>query len=284
MTLPVIRHHTGLESGGGATRVARLLAEGLVGIGHGTDLTFELAETGGTVTRPEDFGATLASETIPHLHCSGDWPALLGSLSEGRKTVITLHDCELFTGGCPHPLGCAALNNGCAPSCERDFPDADALKKEKYRLVHRLDTSLVSPSRWLARLAKSHLHLPVTIIPNGIPWPEHPPRRGEARQQLGINPSARVALFVAHGGEEAVYKHGGQWRGLWDKIKSRLPEALCFAVGGQTSEQEGDFIQWPYVERERLTLLMAAADVLLYPTRRTTIPWWCWRPWPKGCL
>ena len=31
-------------------------------------------------------------------------------------------------------------------------------------------------------------------------------------------------------------------------------------------EQEADFIRWPYVERERLALLMAAADVLLYPT------------------
>ena len=119
----------------------------------------------------------------------------------------------------------------------------------------------------MARLAKVHLHLPVTVIPNGVPWPEQPPRREEARQELGISPAARVALFVAHGGEEADYKFGDRWRTIWDSIKERLPEALCFAVGGQEAGREGDFIRWPYVDRERLARLMAAADVLLYPTR-----------------
>ena len=261
-----IRHHTGLESSGGATRVARLLVDAMTGPDLDATLSFEVAEEGGAVTPPGAFGASLPPDAIPHLHCSGDWPALLGSLPEGRRAVITLHDCELFTGGCTYPLDCDELDSGCALPCDRKYADADAVKKEKYRLIHRLDATLVSPSRWLARLAKTHLHLPVTIIPNGVPWPDHPPRREEARKRLGIAPTARVALFAAHGGEEAGYKLGKGWHGIWSQIRKQVPGALCFAVGGQTLEQEADFIRWPYVERERLALLMAAADVLLYPT------------------
>ena len=272
MTLPPIRHHTGLESSGGATRVARLLAEAQTRAGQDATLSFEVTEDGGAGTPPEAFAAALPPGAVPHLHCTGDWPTLLGSLPEGRRTVITLHDCELFTGGCVHPLGCDRLDSGCTPSCDRNFSDADALKKEKYRLVHRLDAALVSPSRWLARLAKSHLHLPVTIIPNGIPWPGQPPRKKEARQELGISPTARVAMFVAHGGEEAAYKFGTGWHRIWESIKERLPGALCFAVGGQEAGQDGDFIRWPYVERERLARLMAAADVLLYPVKADNHP------------
>jgi len=260
------RHHTGLETRGGATRVARLLVEGLAATGHDAALSFEAAESGGTPTAPADFGPALPPEAIPHLHCSGDWPALLGSLPEARKTVVTLHDCELFTGGCPYPLDCTILQGDCESGCNRNFPDAAALKKRKYRLLHRLDPTVVAPSRWLARLAKIHLHLPVTIIPNGVPWPEQPPRRDEARQQLGINPAARVVLFTAHGGEEAAYKDGGNWRAIWQRIRARVPGALCFMVGGQTAAREDDIVIWPYVERTRLAQLMAAADLLLYPT------------------
>ena len=267
MVQSVSRHHTGLECSGGATRVARLLTHGLAGAGHDAVLSFEAPECGGTPTAPADFGPGLPPGAIPHLHCTGDWPALLGALPEAQKTVVTLHDCELFTGGCPYPLDCASLQDGCDAACPRNFPDADALKKLKYRLLHRLDPTLAAPSRWLARLAKIHLHLPVTVIPNGIPWPEQPPRRDEARQQLGINTAARVVLFVAHGGEQAEYKSGSQWRALWQAIRARVPGVLCFLVGGQTAAREDDLVIWPYVERERLSQLMAAADLLLHPSR-----------------
>jgi len=50
-------------------------------------------------------------------------------------------------------------------------------------------------------------------------------------------------------------------------LKAHVPELVCFAVGGDREERVGDLIVWPYVEREKLSLLMAASDVLLYPTR-----------------
>ena len=266
--LPPIYHHTGLETSGGATRVARLVMDGLARAGVEVNLSFELAEKAdGAAILPDDFGRYLPREAIGHVHCSGNWPALLGNIRSRNKVVITLHDCELFTGGCPYPLGCAGVDADCADPCPRVFPEASVLRKAKSDQVRRLEPALAAPSRWLARLAKAHLFRPVTVIPNGIPWPERVPSKLEARQRLGINPAARVALFAAHGGMNAAYKSGDAWQDIWVALKAHVPELACFAVGGDHEERIGDLILWPYVEREKLSLLMAASDALLYPTR-----------------
>jgi len=263
-----VYHHTGLESSGGATRVARLLIEGLSTQEVETNLSFELGE-GPDIAAilPEDFGRYLPTDALPHVHCTGNWPSLLGSLPSKRKTVITLHDCEIFTGGCPYPLGCQAIDADCVNPCPRKFPDSEELRKLKHQLLDRIDPVLVAPSRWLARLAKKHLFRSVTVIPNGIPWPDRPGRKLVARTKLGINPASRVAIFAAHGGMGAAYKSGQEWKAIWEMIKQQVPEAVCFAVGGDTAGRDGDLVIWPYVKREQLALLMTAADVLLYPTR-----------------
>nr|WP_231117095.1 glycosyltransferase [Pseudodesulfovibrio alkaliphilus] len=273
---PATVHHTGLEWTGGATRVARLLASGMAETGAGVRLTCEVAEPGphgeaasvlsATMVAPCGFGPQLAAGETAHIHCTGDWPGLLNAIPEGARAVITLHDCELFTGGCPYPLDCPALDRECADPCPRKFPHSRRVRQVKRLSLRRLGPTLVAPSRWLARLAGEHLGLPVAVIPNGIPWPARSMSRREARVRLGILPAARVAVFAAHGGLGAAYKAGSAWRSLWQGIKARVPQALCFAVGGDSESRDGDLVIWPYVERERLALLMAAADVLLYPT------------------
>ena len=268
MKIPSVYHHTGLEHSGGATRVARLLMEDLVQLKIETNLSFELAEDAdGTAILPEDFGRYIPKDAVAHIHCTGNWVALLGSVRKRQKTVITLHDCELFTGGCPYPLDCPDLEAGCLGPCPRNFPDSAEVRRHKLEQIRRLQPVLVAPSRWLGRLAKAHLHQTVNIIPNGIPWPERPVPKPEARRELGIHPSARVALFVAHGGMNAAYKSGDVWLDMWESLKARIPELVCFAVGGDREERQGDFLVWPYVDRNKLSKLMAAADVLLYPTR-----------------
>ncbi len=89
-------------------------------------------------------------------------------------------------------------------------------------------------------------------------------RRGDSSVSIR---QPRSFLFVAHGGTGAAYKSGNAWRHIWAAIKAKVPEALCFAVGGDNAGRDGDLMIWPYVERDRLELLMAAADVLLYPTK-----------------
>ncbi|WP_316899293.1 glycosyltransferase [Pseudodesulfovibrio indicus] len=268
MQFPPVIHHTGLETSGGATRVARLLIAGLKRQRVESSLSFELSEKAdGAAIAPEEFGRRLPEGGLAHIHCTGDWPALLSSIPTGTRTFITLHDCELFTGGCPYPLDCPNLDRGCADPCPRNFPDSEALRKAKLAEVIRLNPVLAAPSRWLARLAKIHLLRPVRIIPNGIPWPPSVRSKNAARKQLGINPAARVILFAAHGGMNAAYKSGDAWQDIWQRLKAKLPDLLCFAVGGDREERKDDLVLWPYVDRNKLSQLMAAADVLLYPTK-----------------
>jgi glycosyltransferase involved in cell wall biosynthesis len=268
MPLPPVYHHTGLETSGGATRVARLLLDGLARYEVDAGLSFELAEKADAMAiQPEEFGPRLPEGAIAHVHCTGDWPALLGSIPTGAKVVVTLHDCELFTGGCPYPLDCPVTPDGCAKPCPRNFPDAEEVRKRKLEEIKRLDPVLAAPSRWLARLAKTHLFRSVKIVPNGIPWPSDLRPRAEARKRLGIHPAARVALFAAHGGMNAAYKSGDAWQDIWERLKKALPDLVCFAVGGDREERRDDFILWPYVDRDKLALLMDASDALLYPTR-----------------
>lgn len=263
-----VYHHTGLESSGGASRVAQLILAGLQRLEIETNLSFELAEKAdATAILPDDFGRYLPEKALAHVHCTGNWPALLHSIPARNRVIITMHDCELFTGGCPYPLGCSHVDANCKEPCPRVFPDSAELRKAKAEQINRLQPTLVAPSRWLAKLAKAHLHQPVTIIPNGIPWPERPEPKVEARRQLGIQPSARVALFAAHGGMDAAYKSGDAWQDIWVALKAHVPELVCFAVGGDKEERRDDLILWPYVDRKKLSRLMTAADVLLYPTK-----------------
>lgn len=263
-----VLHHTGLEQSGGATRVARLLVEGLTRRDIQAELCFEHAENSGSKpVAPELLGPRLGEGVLAHIHCTGDWIGLLSGLKPSHKTFFTLHDCELFTGGCPYPLHCAELDSACGDPCPRGFGSSFAVRKQKHQLLDRLDPVLVAPSRWLARLAKSHLFRAVHVIPNGIPWPDAAPSKRAARAELGIHPAAKVVLFAAHGGTGAAYKSGETWRDIWHGIKQRVPDAICFAVGGDTAAQEGDLFLWPYVDRAKLALLMTAADILLYPTR-----------------
>ncbi len=266
-----VHHHTALQLRGGAVRVARLLLRGLADAGATCSASFEFSETSDAwpVTPPDQLGS-LVGNSIPgnalvHVHGSGDWVRLLSSLH--HRPIITLHDCDLFTGGCAYPLNCDHFSNNCEEPCPRDYPQCAGYREAKQLLVDKLTPTLVSPSAWLAGLAREAMpgHN-VHVIPNGIPWPENPPDKNEARKAIGIHPAARVAMFAAHGGDKAAYKAGGRWRDLWDDLCKRIPNLVGFAVGGDTAFTHNTLHFWPYVERKRMSALLAAADVLLYPS------------------
>lgn len=267
-----VRQHTALQSRGGAARVARLLHEFLPGQGVESSLSFETAEEPGAVEIPAGrAGQNLEPGTILHLHSTLDWPGLLAALPavprRDRPLVLTLHDAGLLTGGCPYPLECPGAVEGCAEPCPRGFPEVARRRAFQLERLRALRPVLVAPSGWMARLVRAALPgASPRLVPNDVPWPAARPSQAAARKALGIAPKARVLVFAAHGGTAAAYKSGPRWLEYWRGIKARVPAALGFAVGGAGSRREGDLVVWPYVDRERLGLLLAAADLLFHPT------------------
>jgi glycosyltransferase involved in cell wall biosynthesis len=282
----VILHHATLPHRGGAVRVARLLMAAQAAAGLSPRASFEVPENApedapdadpGSQISPQLLGqawAALPPDSFLHLHTSSHWPDLLSGVlphAPGRRLLLTLHDATPLTGGCAYPMNCP-LFPACADPCPRDFAQARSRQAELLGLLKALAPALVAPSAWLAGLAKTLLPgLSVRVIPNGIPWPPRQtlPSRAQARAALGIAPRARVALFAAHGGHRAAYKSGPRWPEYWEAASSGIPDALAYAVGGDefaSLAPGGNLSVWPYVDRSRLTLLMRAADCLLYPT------------------
>ncbi|WP_319763454.1 glycosyltransferase [Maridesulfovibrio sp.] len=266
LTRPVI-HHTALGKSGGATRVALMLHHGLKSEGHDSRHSFEASENpGDDLIDPEKSARSVPEGSIVHLHSSADPARFLRALPANVKTVITLHDFQMVSGGCVHPLDCRSFTFGCR-ECPRAFPNSENVHGERVAAIMDSKAVLVSPSGWLGRMARQAVpEAKVKIIPNGVNWPDQPVDKNEIRRELGIHPVSKVMLFVAHGGMEAAYKSGPQWKDYWKTIKSTVPEALCFAIGGRENSREGDFISIPYVDNPTLNKFLAAADVLAYPT------------------
>lgn len=96
------------------------------------------------------------------------------------KVIWTLHDCWAFTGRCPHfdMLGCEKWKTGCSncPYPPEFYPVSNRdesgmmwrIKKASFTGVK--DMTLVTPSEWLAGLARESFlkEYPVITINNGI--------------------------------------------------------------------------------------------------------------------
>ncbi|WP_421903854.1 glycosyltransferase [Maridesulfovibrio sp.] len=260
-------HHTILKKSGGAAKVALLLHQGLIDGGDDSAHSFETSETvEEDLLAPEAAAQAIPENSIVHLHTSKDPTNFLRALPDSCKTVITLHDTQMITGGCASPIDCPEFEHKCR-TCPRNFPNSEQVRAERIAAIIESKAVLVSPSGWLGRLTrKADPSLKPKIIPNGIPWPEAPANKSMIRKELGIHPVSKVMLFVAHGGVQAAYKSGPQWKNYWATIKAAVPEALCFAIGGNENSRDGDFISVPYVDSQTLSKFLAAADVLAYPT------------------
>lgn len=268
MLKQTVIHHTALAKSGGATRVAELLHEGLRIAGYDSVHSFEASEKpGDPLISPQQAASNISPNAIVHLHSSADPAKFINALPRDINIVITLHDSQMITGGCSYPLNCTHFEQQCRNPCPRNFPDSETVRSNNISALLESRARIISPSRWLARQArKADQRIKVKIIPNGIPWPETLGDRKQARTMLGLHPAAKVVLFLAHGGQKAAYKSGPEWIKYWELIKAEVPEAIAFAVGGNSNSQEGNFITVPYINRETLRRFMLAADVFAYPT------------------
>jgi len=207
---------------------------------------------------------------VLHLHSTCDWQRLLSDAQRFPQVVITLHDASLLTGGCPFPLACSGWKDGCSDPCPRGYPYAAARQAALRGALEKLcavsAVQMVSPSLWLKKMAGQAVPgIPCHVIPNGVEDTFFTEGKNAARKRLGIAATARVILMLAHGGQQAAYKAGEQWEGLWRSVRSRR-DIICIMAGGDSCRTEERLLVLPYLDRRHLSLVLTAADLLVYPT------------------
>ncbi|GAB7080467.1 glycosyltransferase [Megalodesulfovibrio paquesii] len=298
---PGVLHHSFVERRGGAARVADLLAQAMAAAGMPTARSFEAVQTQAGQdwldARQGDWfraiEAALAAGWAVHLHSSGNILGLLERLAPlvhsatPSPLLLTYHDMRLATGGCVFPTDCPKFAEGCPDPCPRGLQDTAARRRRAAELLLALRPLGICPSQWGCQLLRGAIPgLKVHLVPNGIPWPAHfpgPQDKRAAKAAVGVAGSARLVVFVAHGGEGAGVKAGEVWLPLWERIKRAVPQAVGYFIGGKTHCREGDLVRWPYLEPERLAGMFTAADCLAYPSWADNHPLTLLEAMAHGC-
>jgi glycosyltransferase involved in cell wall biosynthesis len=232
--------------------------------------------------------AQLPPADVVNLHWTADFidvGEFLGALVPSLPVFWTLHDMNLFTGGCHYDRECGRHRSGCGRCPNLGSTKEKDLSREiwerKERVFGRLAADrlhIVTPSRWLAAEAEASAlfrgRFPVTVIPYGLDTDLFTPRDYRAaREILGLPVDARVVLFVAH-------SVGWQRKGFPLLLESLgllgdLPGLHLMALGaGQAShEVPVPSLHLGFVENERLvSMIYSAADVFVIPSVQDNLP------------
>ncbi len=203
----------------------------------------------------------------------------------GKKIVWTLHDMNPLTGGCHYADGCEKYRVSCGACPQLGSSDENDLSRAVWKrrslTYPRLDITVVSPSRWLADVARQSSlmgRFRVEHIPNGLPLDVFKPYNARAvREELGIAPDQRVILF----GAEVVFSRRKGFSYLKEALE-RLREdpaahditLLVLGHGGNALKD----LRFPAKflghinSPETMALVYSAADVLALPTLEDNLP------------
>lgn len=210
----------------------------------------------------------------------------LPKLTQLKPAVFTMHDAWSFTGHCGVSFDCQRWKTGCG-SCPypKNYPpiQRDATRFEwklKKRAYKKSRLTFVTPSRWLASLARQSMigEYDIHTIPYGLDTSVFEPLNPEhCRQVLGVPANKKVLLFGAMGLTER-----GKGGDLLVKALQKMPESLKKSVVlltlGQADEAfKGSIdiqtINLGYVSGDRMkAVALSAADIFIFPTRSDNHP------------
>ena len=207
---------------------------------------------------------------------------LLGYLAKKDiKTIVTLHDCWFYTGGCFHytAAGCSQWLTDCknCPKKKAGTPailskhSAQILADRKKYLLAIPHLYITGVSQWMAHEPlKSYLKdVPNFVIRNGIDFNVFKPTPSDFRQRLGLE------------GKYVILGPASKWLSdvnneVLDKFTKLMhPDEvlLLFGVDVQdTSNLPKNVITYGYTKnREELAQLYTMADVFVNCTREESL-------------
>ena len=245
---------------------------------------------------------------ILHLHWISeflDCRSLFDWVPHRIPVVWTLHDMNVFTGGCHFDSGCGKHRNNCGACPQLGSTKEDDLSRQIWNRRQRAygpmslaQLQLVAPSRWMAEEVRQSALLgrfPVTVIPHGLDVEVFAPRnRTYARDTLGVPQNAKVLLFAAH----TVSERRKGFSLLVEALAGLRedPDLFLLVVGGYSAVEQIGIPCGPlgYISNERLlSIVYSAADLCVVPTLQDAMPMIvieslaCGTPvvgFPVGCL
>lgn len=195
--------------------------------------------------------------------------------------VWTLHDCWAFTGHCPHfdYAGCNKWKTGCHHCpLKKGYPGSwffDRSKKN-YADKKKLFTSvekmqIVTPSRWLASLAKeSFLSMyPVSVVHNGIDTDAFKFTPSDLRKELGLEGKFVILGIVSN----LNSTKGGQYFLELSKMLKEDEHILLVSLEEGYDKLPQNITAVGRTENAReLAKYYSIADVFVNPTLQDTFP------------
>lgn len=220
---------------------------------------------------------------IVHLHnLHGDFfsPALFPYLLKNKNTIWTIHDEAFITGHCSCTLGCEKWKMGCGncpdltiyPPVLKD--NTKKVLKMKKKWIQQMNPTIITPSYWLeqrVRIAYPALKN-IKTIHNGIDTTIfYPKNKIESKKALNFPLDKKLILFVAEFATNNPFKGGDILRKI---IQENTNKNLVFiTVGGKNESSFENHLTFPFISnREELSNLYNACDVLLYPTQADNLP------------
>lgn len=196
-------------------------------------------------------------------------------------TVVTLHDCWFFTGGCFHytTVGCNKWKNSCG-HCIKQRQDTPAylydastkIQNDRLKYFSAIPRLIfVGASKWVAsELSKSRIKEcgKITYIHNGFDLNVFSPRTSDLRQRLNLT-DRFVVLGPASKWLQTIN------RGTFEYFVKHLPKDCTLLLFGSNDKPDNlpDNVKlYGYVHnREELAELYSMADVMVNCSREDTL-------------
>lgn len=197
-------------------------------------------------------------------------------------TVWTLHDCWSFTGQCPYftIVRCDKWKTGCHNCPQyKEYPASFydntkrmwKLKKKWFTGIGNM--TIVTPSKWLAELAKeSYLKgYPIEVINNGIDLNVFKPTHSNFREQYGIPGDKYIVLGVSFAWG---YRKGLDcFAEMAEKLGDKYQIVLVGTDGEIDKNLPKNIISIHRTQNQKeLAEIYSTADVFAMPTREENYP------------
>ena len=196
------------------------------------------------------------------------------------RTIVTLHDCWFYTGGCFHytAAGCMRWLEGCGhcPKKRQDTPaylwdcSASILADRKKYLLAIPRLTVIGVSEWISNEAKRTFFAdtPVVTIRNGVDLDVFKPTSSDLRKQLGLE-EKYIILGPASKWLQPVNKSV-----LTYFSEHMQPDEVLLLFGATDCSMpmpENVRLYGYTKNREELAALYACADVFVNTTREDSL-------------